>query len=60
VVVVSTVVVLVRPTAQVDAIVNPKRDLCENMPDKELLRLFNLSEKSFDDIIYQSVSDQFI
>lgn len=44
---VSTVVVLVQPTVQVDAIVNPRRDLYENAPCNKPCRPLNLSEKSF-------------
>lgn len=47
-------VVLVRPMAQVDAI-NPKRDLCNNTPDKEPFGPLNRIEKSFD-IIFINLS----
>jgi hypothetical protein len=47
VVVVSTVVVLVQPTFQVDAATTAKRDLCENTPGKEFCKPLNMSEKSF-------------
>ncbi len=49
--VVSTVVVLVRPIAQVDAIFNPKRDLCNNTSGKEPFSPLNRIGKSFDIIL---------
>lgn len=45
-VVVSTVVVLVQPTFQVDAVTTAKRNLSENTPGNEFCEPLNMSEKS--------------